>query len=125
MLLGIDYGLKRVGVAVSDQRGAVAFPRDTFSNDKALLGRLSSLIQKEHITAVVIGDSRNAKGDDNPINSEAKKFGKDLQHLISIPIFFEPEFYTSAEARQHTGKKVVDAEAAAIILNSYITRNTP
>jgi putative Holliday junction resolvase len=128
-LIGIDYGMKRVGVAVSDDRGSIAFPVATFPNDRVLIPVLQALIRKENAYAVVIGDSRNSAGTENPVMVRAKRFATELQQAIPIVIHFEPEFYTSVEARKtlrhaqgKPGKQAVDAEAAAIILNSYISR---
>lgn len=124
-LLGIDYGSKRVGVAVSDERGAIAFPRATFPNDKNLIPALAELIKKESVATVIVGDSRNAHGTDNPIMADIRRFAGDLEWETGAVIYFEPEFYTSVEARRSAGKHLVDAEAAAIILNSYIMRTAP
>lgn len=122
VLIGIDYGSKRVGVALSDERGAVAFPRTTYPNNHKLIPTLAELIQEKKVTAAVVGDSRNMKGEENPIAADIKQFAAHLKAKTAIPVHFEPEFYTSVEARRTTGKSVVDAESAAIILNSYITR---
>lgn len=125
VLLGIDYGEKRVGVAVSDERGAIAFPRETIPNDRALLHSIIELVRSTKAAAVVIGDTKNLKGEDNAVSEEARRFGALLAEASNVPVHYEPEFYTSSEARRDTGKRVVDAEAAAIILNSYITRTSP
>lgn len=123
--MGIDYGEKRVGVAISDERGVIAFPRATLPNDRALLSSVLRMVQDANVAAVVVGDSRNARGEENAIMEKARRFVKDLERESAVRVFFEPEFYTSVEARRDTGKPLVDAEAAAIILNSYITRIAP
>lgn len=124
-LLGIDYGEKRVGVAISDERGAIAFPRATFPNDRTLLATLADLIRQKKIAAVVVGDSQNAHGADNPIMGKIRQFAGDIERETGVMVYFEPEFYTSVEARRDTAKNLVDAEAATIILNSYIARTKP
>lgn len=121
-LLGIDYGEKRVGIALSDDGGSVGFPRQTLTNDNTLIPMLQALIRTENVCAVVFGESRNKDGEPNPIFEKTKRFAVALQNAMPIAVNFEPEFYTSVEARKTTGKSVVDAEAAAIILNSYIAR---
>ena len=121
-LIGIDYGTKRVGVAVTDSSGSVAFPKATFPNDRTLIPTLVALIRKENARMVVIGASHDAVGKDNKLMPAAKRFASDLQNAIAITVHFEPEFYTSVEARKTTGKTLVDAEAAAIILNSFLSR---
>ena len=121
-IIGIDYGAKRVGVAVTDESASVAFPRTVLTNDRTLLQAVVNLIRQENATTVVFGDSRNSEGAENPIMSDIKKFAFALQEKAAISIFYEPEFYSSSEAREHTGKSTVDAEAATIILNSFLAR---
>jgi putative Holliday junction resolvase len=121
-LIGIDYGEKRVGVSVSDASGSIAFPKATFPNDRTLIPIIVNLIRKENVSTVVVGESRDARGSENPIATAAKRFVMDLQKAVAVTVLYEPEFYTSLEARKTSGKRAVDAEAAAIILNSYLTR---
>ena len=126
--IGVDYGTKRIGVAISDERGSIAFPKVTLPNDRILIPTLVDLVRKENVTTVVIGDSRDRVGKENPLMRDVHTFAKDLEQAAAVTIRFEPEFYTSVEARRPptegsgAPKKAVDAEAAAIILNSYIAR---
>ncbi|MEK9176724.1 MAG: Holliday junction resolvase RuvX [Patescibacteria group bacterium] len=120
--VGIDYGSKRVGVAVTDKSGSVAFPKASFPNDRTLVPSLVALLRHENAQTVVIGSSQNREGADNAIMPRVRRFAVDLQQAIAVTVRFEPEFYSSAEARKTSGKAVVDAEAAAIILNSFLSR---
>jgi len=121
--VGIDYGTKRVGVAVSDEAGRLAFPKMVLPNDKSLLSDLVAFIKKEQVGEVVLGESKNLSGEDNTIMNSLRQFAKELERETALPVHFEPEFYSSVEARRLTqGEKIVDAEAAAIILNSYLAR---
>jgi RNase H-fold protein (predicted Holliday junction resolvase) len=61
-------------------------------------------------------------GNENPIMKDVRAFAEALQQAAAVSVYYEPEFYTSQEARRHTGKSVVDAEAATIILNSYLSK---
>lgn len=121
-IVGIDYGTKRVGIAVSDESGSIAFPKTTLTNDRSLLPAIIELIRRENATTVVFGDSRDWDGVENKVMEDARAFCKDLQRSVAVSVHFEPEFYSSVEARKHTGKTIVDAEAAAIILNSYLSK---
>jgi RNase H-fold protein (predicted Holliday junction resolvase) len=82
----------------------------------------------EKAELVVIGESKARDGSDNPVMRHARHFVGNLERETGLPVVFEPEFYSSAEARllkeQSSGRveALVDAEAAAIILNSYIAR---
>lgn len=124
--LGIDYGEKRVGLAVSDEEGKVAFPLDVLSNDKRLLDRVKKICADEKIESIVIGESKDFGGKDNMIMKDAKIFYKALKKSVKLPTHWEIEFYTSKEAERLQGKHgMLDASAAAIILKSYLdkTRN--
>ena len=122
-LIGIDYGLKRVGVAISDESASVAFPHIILQNDSTLLPSLGKLIQDEKVRDVVIGESKDKDGNENSIMKSARSFGAELERTLSVIIHYEPEFYTSVEARQAGDSGFVDAKAAAIILNSFIERS--
>ena len=126
--IGIDYGERRVGIAVSDADGSMAFPKAVFPNDRTLMMSVKEMIKNEDAKVIVIGESKAHSGADNPIMEKVRRFVGDLERETGLPVHFEPEFYSSAEARllkeQSSGKSeaLVDAEAAAVILNSYIAR---
>ncbi len=127
--LGIDYGHKRIGVAVSDELGKFAFPLDVVEqggkHENPLL-LIKEIIKKNNIHVVVIGESKNLDGSPNPISSEIADFARRLQTdegHAHIKIAFEPEMYTSVQAEQITGKNSKsDASAAAVILQGYLDR---
>ncbi|HYD92998.1 MAG TPA: Holliday junction resolvase RuvX [Candidatus Paceibacterota bacterium] len=126
--LGIDFGTKKVGVAVSDEGGQMGFPHSTLKNDDQLLANIVSLIRANDVEAVVVGESRNLAGEENPVAKEAKVFAEKLQVETGLPVHFEPEVFTTQEAgRGFDGErgamKDVDASAAALILTSYLTRH--
>lgn len=121
-LIGIDYGTKRVGVAVSDESGSVAFAKAVLPSDRTLIPTLTELIKKENVTRVVVGESKDKDGNDNPVMKPARKFVADLERSANVEVFYEPEFYSSVEARRDSTETFVDAKAATIILNSFIER---
>jgi putative Holliday junction resolvase len=121
--IGIDYGDKKVGIALSNEGGTMAFPEEVLKNDPSLFAVVRALA-KEHGDCVVIGDSRANDGSDNPIAKEARAFGARL-HADGVAVFYEPEFYTSREAERIQGRNSMsDASAAAIMLTSYLRRVT-
>lgn len=122
-LMGIDYGTKRVGVALSDDKGMMAFPRTVFPNDARLMENISSLTEKENVTQIIIGHSLGRDGMPNKIHAQVEEFIQDITLNLGIPVELEPEQYTTQEAIRFQGKnKMTDASAAAVILNSYIVR---
>ena len=120
--LGIDYGLKRCGLAVSDDTGSVAFPRDTITTDSALVPRIVDIVRDEHIDVIVIGESKDKDGKDNPVMGGARALAHELENELAVLVRFEPEYYSSVEARKSGIGSFVDAQAAAIILNRYLER---
>jgi putative holliday junction resolvase len=121
--LGIDFGNKRIGLSVSDEEGRLAFPLSVLVNGEKLIDEILEIIKKENISAVVIGESKNYFGEPNKIMGEIKKFKKELEEEAKLSVIFEPEFMTSVQAEKITGKnEMVDASAAAIILQSFLDR---
>jgi len=121
--LGIDFGEKRVGIAVSDEDGKFAFPTAVLINNKDLMKNIVDLCMKNTVEVVVMGESRNYQGQINDIMWKIQDFKKKLE-IVGYKVVFEPEFMTSVQASQITGEnKMLDASAAAIILQSYLNRN--
>lgn len=122
-LMGIDYGSKRVGVALSDESGVMAFPHIVLDNDAQLLQKLIDLIKDRAVATVVIGHSLDRQGKPNAVHAAVEELIGDLTLQVGIPIHLEPEQYSTQEALREQGRtQQTDASAAAIILNSYITR---
>lgn len=123
--LGIDYGSKRIGLAVSDENGQMAFPYSVIKNDKNILAEIGEIIKKEKIEKIIMGESKNFKNIPNKIMKEIEKFKKELEEKTKLPVIFESEFMTSIQAERGLGKNDMnDASAAAIILQSYLDRNS-
>lgn len=121
--LGIDYGTKRVGVAVSDEAGRLAFPYAILENSKGLVGEVKAICIKEMITDVVVGESINYKGQPNLVMEEIERFVAELREVVAVPIVYEREFLSTQQARFfQTESKHVDDSAAAIILQSYLDK---
>lgn len=142
-LLGIDYGTKRIGLAVSDDEGKVAFPYKVIENNAKVLQTLSLLISERKIEKIIIGESKNYAMNDNEIMEEVRDFAQALQTHTLAEVEFHLEMMTSMQAtkmddhmfgntktkRSSSHKKVdkktdmLDAKAAAVILQSYIDSN--
>ena len=120
--LGIDYGAKRIGVAVSDDAGGIAFPRTTLPNDGKTLSQLARLIEAEKIGTVVIGDTRSHGGKANQVTAAAEAFVTALQATVAVPVERVWEMWSSIEASRYApeGKAHDDASAAAIILQRFL-----
>lgn len=121
--LGIDYGEKRVGIAVSDAEGKMAFPKVVFENNKELFSEISDFCKENSVEAIVIGESKDYKGEDNKINPKIISFKRELSGIIKLPISLEPEFMSSMQVEKTFGKtEMLDASAASIILQTFLDK---
>ncbi len=132
-VVGIDFGSKRIGIAVSDELGSLAFPLTTvvgFGHDtekkeskkEQAEQEIMEILKDKDVKIVIIGHSVNLKGEDNAIMEDAKCLGNKLESN-GFNVIYEPEMFSTVQARRfQTENKQVDASAAAIILQSYLDR---
>jgi putative Holliday junction resolvase len=120
--LGIDYGSKRVGIALSDEAGQFAIPFIVLKTLENLLEEIVDIAKENNINNIIIGESKNYKGEPNSIMSASLNLKKDLESK-GFTAHMEPEFMTSAHAEKLQGKHdMLDASAAALILQSYLDK---
>lgn len=123
--LGIDYGLRRIGIAISDSEGKIAFPHSVIlrKTDEDVLRDVAALIKREGAGAIVIGVPLAFGGTETEVSARARAFGEKLKDAAKMPIFFENEVLTTRMAKQSGASgKHKDQSAAAIILQSYLDR---
>jgi putative holliday junction resolvase len=122
-LLGIDYGSKRVGVALSDEGAVIAQPYKVLSNSKNLIEEVAAIVEKENVSEIILGESKDYKGAENLIMEKVHAFKKALEEKTGKRLIYEPEFMTSQQAEYFQGKhELLDASAAALILQSYLDK---
>jgi putative Holliday junction resolvase len=132
--VGIDYGLARTGLAVSDPEGRMAFPfgvlrlRD-FPNRKTLLAALAARIAEAGAEAVVMGLPLRADGQESETTRQVRNVTERIKRRIALPVYFMPELLSTVEALQdlrQAGVKaarlraVLDQQAAVRILTSFL-----
>jgi len=121
--LGIDFGTKKIGLALTDESGVMAFPHAVIPNDKSFLDTIESLIAEKGVGEIVIGHSLNLDGVPNPVQTHIDSFIADMTLRQPIPIHLEPEQLSTQQAAKTTGRNdQTDAAAAAIILDCYLTK---
>ncbi len=118
--LGIDYGSKRIGLAVSDGDGVIAFPRMMLTNDDSALGEIAKVVEEERIERVVVGDTHSLGGAVNPVTADADAFIAHLKSSLSVPVESAFEGWSSIEASRYSDGEKRDDSAAAIILQRYL-----
>lgn len=127
--LAIDYGAKKSGLAVSDDRGTVAVPLKIVKTED-LEREIEHILNNVLFERVIFGESVNSKGEHNHIWEDTKKFVDNLKEKFEARIIngeldfkFEKEFLTSKHARFLDDEKDVDDRAAALILQRYLDKH--
>lgn len=136
--LGIDFGMRRMGLALSDERGIIASPLETFHTENKtpqtiikLLATIAEICQKYRceIEKIVIGLPLMMSGRHGLLADEVDHFVKLLKESTTIPIFTWDERLSTVQAERSLREsslsrkkrtKVVDIVSAAIILQSYL-----
>ncbi|MBP5566262.1 MAG: Holliday junction resolvase RuvX [Bacteroidales bacterium] len=134
-MIGIDYGRARVGVAMSDPLGIFASPLETVASAK-IIDYLQKMTTSERVVRFVVGYPVNLDGRPAEAAEDVDVFLKQLaKRFPSIPVSLEDERFTSVLAHKamidggmkksdRRKKESVDKISAAIILQSYLDRNS-
>lgn len=139
--LGIDYGVKRVGLAISDDGGKIAFPYKVIQNNLELVDAIHNICGEENISAIVLGESLDSSGNKNKVMGSIEELKKNLEIELDLPVDFEKEFMTSVHSGEQKFKNIFiarkikissakasayqrkdDSKAAALILQRYLDR---
>ena len=122
--MGIDYGTKRVGLALTDEAGIMGFPHGVLPNDAELLPSLEKIIREKKVGEIVVGQSLDKEGKPNALMVAIEALILDLTLAVGVPIHLEPELYSTQAALRLQGRNdVTDAAAATLLLNSFIGRS--
>lgn len=132
--VGVDYGLRRIGVALSDPRKIIATPFgtiETAKQPKETVLRLLQALSGHEIDLFVVGIPYRLKGTFGEIEPEIRRFIAALEEAQKAPVFTLDERLTTAQAerslreggmRRKERAKVVDKVSAALLLQSYLER---
>jgi putative Holliday junction resolvase len=137
-VLGVDLGSKRIGLAISDEAAAIAFPAGILDSRgrKRDIRALRELITEKQIGRAVVGLPIHMDGRRGPEAEKAIQFATDLSEATGIPVDTLDERWTSQEAERllkhvpkkrgpdRRGKGIVDEMAASIILRTYLAIRT-
>ena len=124
-LLGIDYGTKRIGLAMSDEDFNMAFPLETAENNwQKFKARIDELILTEDISELIVGLPLGFKNQETESTKKVREFAKKLQKEFDLPVIFEPEILSTSEVIKNKSAPpdMRDASAAALILQNYLSR---
>jgi putative Holliday junction resolvase len=137
--LGIDFGLKRVGLAISDPEGRMAFARPAIVRDErggrdALFAELVRMVAEERVEAVVVGLPLTLEGEESLTTRQARNFAESLARRVPVPVHLEDERLSSAAAEEQLkeaglcsrkSKNRLDSQAAVLILESWLASRKP
>lgn len=128
-IMAIDYGEKRVGIALSDPLGVIAQPLTTISvkSQKALFKQILEIIQQSDVGLIIIGNPLSHKGEATEMSKQISRFIKRLKKMTDIEIKLWDERFTSQyamnimkEIKVKKQKDLVDQVAASIMLDEYL-----
>ncbi|MFZ0454645.1 MAG: Holliday junction resolvase RuvX [Ignavibacteriaceae bacterium] len=130
-ILGIDFGLKRIGLALTDPLLTFSYPYKTILNDNSLWDNLKSVVEEKKVKRIILGYPKKSNRPDKDITEKVLGFKNKLSLIFRLEIILWDESYTSVMARQIIVKSVVkkskrkdkgliDQNSAAIILQEYL-----
>ena len=130
-ILAIDYGSRRMGLAVTDPLGITAQGLDTLErkNKRADFGRLERIVREYQVREIVLGNPLRMSGQEGIQSQKVAEFAEELRQHFELPVHLWDERLTSAEANRllreaeiSTKKRAqaVDRMAAILILQSYM-----
>jgi putative holliday junction resolvase len=133
-ILGIDFGERRIGLALSDPTGTLASPLPTLkrrAGKRPPLAALAELVAERGVETVVMGLPLTLAGDDSDWTRTVREVGESLSARAGVPVHFVDERFTSVAAerrvrtsglprRKRESKDRIDAEAAVLILQTWL-----
>ena len=130
-ILGIDYGTKRIGLAVTDPLNIFAYPLITLPNDLKFIEQLKKIIDEYHVVKIILGYPLKESGDESASSQSVLKFKTELENKIGLQIELIDERYSSSIAQERIiqsvsskkkrrDKSLLDKNAAAVILEDYL-----
>ncbi len=123
--LGVDYGAKRIGLALSDPEGRIAMPFKTVTNVKTALAEIAAIVKKGGAQKIVVGLPITFSGGASEQTKAVEEFAEKLRDIVGVPVDFENELLTTKMAeRSGIPRQKIDMAAAAIILQSYLDKLT-
>ena len=132
-IVGLDPGTKRIGVAVCDEHRVVARPLPAIQRTswKKLLLQIQDTLAEFDAVALVVGLPYNFDGTESDMTAEARDMARKFSLSLGIPVYLQDERATTYEARGRLWKaglegeemrRILDSEAASIILTDFLTR---
>lgn len=124
-ILGVDFGLSKIGLAIADSETKMAFALDVLKNDEEFLAKLKEIVDERDVKMIIIGMTSHEKDPDSV--KMKNQFAELLQQELKLEVFFQEEMFTTkmahANIKLHGTKNISqtdDKEAARIILQEWL-----
>ena len=130
-IAAIDFGLKRIGIAISDENGRIAFPLTVVEGGKKAVQNICSALKDKRLSKIVIGLPRLLSGEEGQMANVVRRFGEELGVAMSLPIEWIDERLSSKMAdrslmeaglKRKNRSEVLDAAAASLMLQTFLDR---
>jgi len=129
--MGIDYGEKRIGIALSDPLLTFAYPFITLLNDSVFLNNLSKIIEEKKINKIILGLPSERFKSSKELSQKVRKLKSEIETKNKIEVILWDEEFSSAIAKEKMNKSVtkksrrrekdlLDRHSAAVILQEYL-----
>jgi putative Holliday junction resolvase len=130
-ILGVDYGLKRIGLALTDPLLTFSYPYKTLANDNSFWKNLDKIIVDKSINKIILGYPLREDRTKSHVTDNVLKFKEELNRRYKLEVILRDESYTSLIAKERVIKSVlkknkrkdkglIDQNSAAIILQEYL-----
>lgn len=130
-ILAIDFGTKRIGLAITDPLKMFAIPFDTIPNDSLAIEKIINIIKEKFVVKIILGDPIGESGGNSVLTPAIEKFKKELELKSNLTIQLVDERYSSSIAserilqtvtskKKRRDKSLIDKNAAAVILEDYL-----
>tara|TARA_B100002052_G_scaffold37222_1_gene29346 strand:+ start:193 stop:606 length:414 start_codon:yes stop_codon:yes gene_type:complete len=131
-IVAIDFGKKRIGLAITDSEKIIASPLKTIDNNE-IFNFLRNLFLNEDIECVVLGDPKTKNNKHNELIKDVMKFYNKIKNEFHVPVHFVDERFTSKIAfriilnanikkMKRRDKSLVDKVSASLILETYLKK---
>jgi len=129
-VLGVDYGTRRVGLALSDGLGVAAHPY-TVIDAPGAAARIAEIAKAEDVTHIVVGLPTGLGGDEGPSALGARALADEIRNIVSVPVALADERFTSkiaeralleGDVRRRQRKERIDKVAAAVMLQAVLDK---
>jgi putative holliday junction resolvase len=132
-ILAIDFGLKRVGLALSDPLKIFSYPFMTIIYNTDFIHNLLAVVKENKVTKIILGYPVTSRGDKTPLSDQITKLKKEIEDKVKVEVILWDERFTSEMAKQRVlesvtkkskrrDKGLLDQNSAAIMLQEYLNK---